>query len=374
MVSPCVYAQSRGQNFAILCKKNRFKHPERARMESRKEHLEEFPVMSVLLEKLRLIRENKHLFRVIPIGLTVGLLLYYCVHPAMYSADQDRSLLLSVRTYEIALLSAALIFLWLVENTLSDRANRILSWIWFALAPFAVYFSLLFLNKDKYNINFFALDKITLLLTFVFLYLVQGILYGLTGSIRFSVIIYAVAVATLGIVNCFVISFRGMALSAADLFSISTAAAVASEYTYTLDWYMVMEILFTLLICTVSLKLRKGRMMPLAARGVFLALVAVMAGGYYYLCGKTSFLEDHDIRSEGFTHQLRYKNMICSLRRSPPVFIWSLISRTVTRLKRYGRSLPGTWIRMIPRLKMEAQMMAAQPKMETQVRAAQPKL
>ncbi|MCD8104285.1 MAG: sulfatase-like hydrolase/transferase [Lachnospiraceae bacterium] len=263
--------------------------------------------MSVLLEKLRLIRENKHLFRVIPIGLTVGLLLYYCVHPAMYSADQDRSLLLSVRTYEIALLSAALIFLWLVENTLSDRANRILSWIWFALAPFAVYFSLLFLNKDKYNINFFALDKIALLLTFVFLYLVQGILYGLTGSIRFSVIIYAVAVATLGIVNCFVISFRGMALSAADLFSISTAAAVASEYTYTLDWYMVMEILFTLLICTVSLKLRKGRMMPLAARGVFLALVAVMAGGYYYLCGKTSFLEDHDIRSEGFTHQLRYK-------------------------------------------------------------------
>ncbi|MCD7840993.1 MAG: sulfatase-like hydrolase/transferase, partial [Lachnospiraceae bacterium] len=158
-----------------------------------------------------------------------------------------------------------------------------------------------------FNIDFFALDKIALLLTFAFLYLVQGILYGLTGSIRFSVIIYAAAVAALGIINCFVISFRGMAISAADLFSVGTAAAVASEYTYTLDWYMVMEILFTLLICTVSLKLRGGRMMPLAARGVFLALVAVLAGGYYYLCGKTTFLEDHDIRSEGFTHQLRYK-------------------------------------------------------------------
>ncbi|MCC8137273.1 MAG: LTA synthase family protein [Clostridiales bacterium] len=263
--------------------------------------------MSSFFEKIHLPQEKKNLLRAIPILITVGFLIYYCAHPSMYSEDGDKSLLMSIRTWEISLLSVALIFLWLVENELSDRMNRILSWVWFAIAPFAVYFSLLYLNADKYNIDFFALDKIALLLTFAFLYLVQGILFGLTGSIRFSVIIYAVAVAVLGIVNCFVISFRGMAISAADLFSIGTAAAVASEYTYTLDWYMVMEILLTLLICTVSLKLKGGRMMPLAARGVFLALVAVLAGGYYYLCGKTTFLEDHDIRSEGFTHQLRYK-------------------------------------------------------------------
>ncbi|MCD7735962.1 MAG: hypothetical protein LUI07_03200, partial [Lachnospiraceae bacterium] len=263
--------------------------------------------MSVLAEKLHLPHGNQHLRCAVPIAITAGLLIYYCAHPGMYSSEGTQSLLRSTRTYEIALLSAALISLWLVKNELSDRVNRILSWIWFAIAPFAVYFSLLFLNADKFNIDFFELDKTALGLTFVFLYLVQGLLFGLTGSIRFSVMIYAVAVALLGIVNCFVISFRGTALSAADLFSIGTAMTVASEYTYTIDWYILMEIMFTLLICTVSLKLRKGRMMPLAARGVFLALVAVMAGGYYYLCGKTTFLEDHDIRSEGFTHQLRYK-------------------------------------------------------------------
>lgn len=263
--------------------------------------------MSTLTEKLHLPEDRKKLFRAIPILFTVGLLIYYCVHPELYSADGEVPIWRSARTYEITLLSVALVFLWLETNEMSDRLNRILSWVWFAVAPFAVYFSLLYLNADKYNIDFFALDKIALLLTFAFLYLVQGILFGVTGSIRFSVIIYAVAIAAIGIINCFVISFRGMAISAADLFSVGTAAAVASEYTYKLDWYMVMEILFTLLICTISLKLRKGRMMPLAARGVFLALVAVLAGGYYYLCGKTTFLEDHDIRSEGFTHQLRYK-------------------------------------------------------------------
>ncbi|MCD7745402.1 MAG: sulfatase-like hydrolase/transferase [Lachnospiraceae bacterium] len=263
--------------------------------------------MSVLTEKFRLLSEKKRLFRAVPILFTLGMLIYYCAHPKLYSSDGTKSILTSVRTYEIMLLSAALISLWLVTNELSDRMNRILSWVWFLIAPFAVYFSLLYLNADKYNIDFFALDKIALALTFAFLYLVQGILFGLTGSIRFSVIIYAVAVAVLGIANCFVISFRGMAISAGDLFSLSTAATVASEYTYSLDWYMIMEILFTFLICTVSLKLRKGRMLPLAARGAFLAVFVMLAGGYYYLCGKTTFLEDHDIRSEGFTHQLRYK-------------------------------------------------------------------
>ncbi|MCC8067530.1 MAG: LTA synthase family protein [Clostridiales bacterium] len=263
--------------------------------------------MSVLVEKLHLPLAGNIIRRAVPVLITAGLLIYYCAHPAMYSAESRESLLGSTRTYEIALLSAALIFMWLVPNEFSDRTNRILSWVWFAVAPFAVYFSLLYLNADKFNIDFFELDKTALILTFVFLYLVQGLLFGLTGSIRFSVVIYAVAIAILGIANCFVISFRGMALSAADLFSITTAAAVASEYTYTLDWYMLMEILFTFLICTISLKLRTGRMMPLAARGVFLALCAALAGGYYYLCGKTTFLEDHDIRSEGFTHQLRYK-------------------------------------------------------------------
>ncbi|MCD7842706.1 MAG: hypothetical protein LUG56_09595, partial [Lachnospiraceae bacterium] len=122
--------------------------------------------MSSLFEKIHLPQDKKTAFRAIPILITVGFLIYYCAHPSMYSADGDKTLLTSVRTLEISLLSVALIFLWLVDNELSDRVNRILSWVWFAIAPFAVYFSLLYLNADKFNIDFFALDKIALLLTF----------------------------------------------------------------------------------------------------------------------------------------------------------------------------------------------------------------
>ena len=118
----------------------------------------------------------------------------------------------------------------------------------------------------------------------------------------------AVLIAALGIANSFVISFRGMALSAADLFSLDAAASVASEYTYELDWYMYMELLCTLAICMFSLKLHGGRILHPAVRAAVLVLWCGVAGSFYYLCCRTDFLEQHDIRSQGFTHQLRYKN------------------------------------------------------------------
>ncbi len=245
--------------------------------------------------------------KALPVLFTVLILIYYCVHPDLYSKERDTSLFLSPRTYEISLLCVLLIMFWLLPIHISDHVNRILSWVWFAVAPFAVYFSLYYLNATRFKIHFFELNRIALLLTFVFLYLVQGILFGLTGSIRFSVIIYAVFIAALGIVNQFVVSFRGMALSASDLFSIGTAMTVAGDYDYELTWYMLIEILLTFAICSVSLRLRGGRMLPPGIRALVLALVAVLSGGYYYLCGETSFLEDHDIRSKGYTHQLRYR-------------------------------------------------------------------
>lgn len=239
--------------------------------------------------------------------LTALLLVYYCRHPELYAEDGKTQLLQSARTYLTAGISMLVIACCLLPNHLSERMNRRLSWLWFGLAPFAVYFSLYYLNAAKFNIDFWALNKIALVLTFVFLFLVQGLLFCLTGSIRWAVVIYAVLVAVLGIANRFVISFRAMALSAADLFSIKTAMTVASDYTYQLDWTMFMEILLTFVICVISLKLRGGRMLHPVGRAVLLLLCMIVSYRYYYVCCRTDFLEQHEIRSQGFTHQLRYK-------------------------------------------------------------------
>ena len=263
--------------------------------------------MSALAERLKQPGHGRAICRAMAAVMAGAVLAYYCIHPDLYAGQDHISILQSRRTYLIAALSLILIVFVLKPNRMSDAVNRRLSWAWFFAAPFAIYFSLLYLNADKFSINFYELNKIALIFTFVFLYLVQGLLFGLTGSIRFSVIISAVAVAVLGIANCFVISFRGMALSAADLFSVKTAMTVASEYTYEPDWYMVMELMLTFAICAISMKLRGGRMAHPALRTAILALCIVTGFGYYYICCRTDFLQEHDIKSEGFTHQLRYK-------------------------------------------------------------------
>lgn len=263
--------------------------------------------MTAFAEKVRQTLSVRMVLKYTAVAMTALLLFYYCIHPELYTGEVSTGLLQSKKTYLTAGIAFLLIVLLLVPNHLNERMNRRISWLWFAAAPFAVYFSLLYLNAEKFNIRFFALNRIALGFTFLFLFLVQGILFAVTGSIRWSVILLAVAVAVLGIANCFVISFRGMALSAGDLFSLQTAMTVASEYTYEIDWYIYMEIIFTFVICVISLKLKGGRMAAPAVRIGILLLCSVLSFGYYYVCCRTDFLEDHDIRSIGFTHQLRYK-------------------------------------------------------------------
>lgn len=246
--------------------------------------------------------------RILGAGLVAAFLIWYCMHPEYYSGEEAKiSLFESRKTYVMIVFSTVLIAVCLIPNRLSQKVNRALGWAWFAVSPFAIYFSLLYLNAEKFKIDFFKLDHIALFFTFWFLYLlVSGVLL-IFGSLRAAVIVPAVAVAVLGIANCFVISFRGMALSGGDLFSINTAMTVASSYEYKIDWFMFMELFLTVGICIISCKIRGFRVFGWKLRLLLLCGWCILTGAFYHICCRTSYLEDHDIRSGGFSHQLRYK-------------------------------------------------------------------
>ena len=232
---------------------------------------------------------------------------WYCAHPDYYGGTGLNMLFSSKRTYFMIAACTVLVALSLIPNKLKEKTNRILGWVWFAVSPFAIYFSLLYLNATKFSIHFTQLSKIALLFTYWFLYLVLFILLIITGSVRVPVVVTSVAIALLGIVNCFVIAFRGMALSAGDLFSLSTAMTVVTSYQYEIDWYIFMEAFLTLAIVIVSCKIRGFKPFHWKIRVLVLCIWSLLAGTFYYICCKTDYLEDHDIRSGGFTHQLRYK-------------------------------------------------------------------
>ncbi len=261
------------------------------------------------LEKARdeALRILKIVGRAVGAAGYAAMLLWYCSHPDYYGESDLVTLFTSPRTWFMIIVSTAMITLCLVPNHLSDRLNRKLSWTWCALAPFAVYFSLLYLNATKFKIKFFELNKIALFFTFWFLFGMLLLFLVITGSIRVSAMVLAVPIGLLGIFNCFVIEFRGMAISGGDIFSIGTALTVSNGYQYTIDWYIFMEAFLTFTICVVSLKLRGFKLFYWKQRVALLLIWLVSAASFYHICCKTSFLQDHDIRSEGYTHQLRYK-------------------------------------------------------------------
>lgn len=246
--------------------------------------------------------------RCLVLTATVGFLTWYLRMSSYYKIPEEhKTLFTNSRTYFMLFLAAVIFTLVVTPNRLSERANRLLGWGWFLIAPFVIYFTLFHMNSARFRIVFAELDKIAVYFTFIFLYLVLFLLLLILGSVRWPVAIVSVAVMVLAIANWFVVDFRGQALSAADLFSIREAATVAGGFEYDIDWYVFSEVYLVFAACVISFKIRRFQALKPAPRLAVLGVWLILTGGYYHVCCRTSFLEDHDIRSQGFTHQLRYR-------------------------------------------------------------------
>ncbi len=246
--------------------------------------------------------------RFLVVVATLGFLVWYLRMPSYYEVPEEhKTLFTNSRTYFMLLMGAVIFTLVMTPNKLSDRINRRLGWIWFLISPFVIYFTLFHMNSTRFRIVFADLEKIAVYFTFIFLYLVLFLLLLILGSVRWPVAIVSVAVMVLAVVNWFVVDFRGQALSAADLFSIREAATVAGGFEYDIDWFVFSEVFLVFAACVVSFKIRRFQALKAAPRLAVLGVWLLITGGYYHICCRTTFLEDHDIRSQGFTHQLRYR-------------------------------------------------------------------
>ena len=257
------------------------------------------------ISKVKIVEEI--LFKYLKVAAVLFFLVWYFMHPEYYVDDTGKTLFTNNRTYLISITGLLLMVMTIVPLHLPDKWNQIFGWTWFTVVPFAVYFSLLYMNAEKFHIEFWELNPIAVGFTFLFLFLLLTILMRVTGSIRAASCVLAVLVAALGIVNWYVVKFRGKALSAADLFSVGAAMTVVSGYQIEIDWHVFAEAFCTLAICIISCRIRRFKVLRAVPRLAVLCAWMVCTGSFFHVCCRTSFLEDHDIRSGGFTHQLRYK-------------------------------------------------------------------
>lgn len=158
--------------------------------------------------------------------------------------------------------AAVIILLSFIRLELSDRINKITSFVLFSLSPIYCYYAFEFFQKSIYNIKIMGIPKRYLLLNFILLALVLLTVFIVTNSTKIAVISLTLIINLFGVVNYYVYSFRGVAIVASDVLSIKTATSVASGYKLFVDYHICYMFIVTLMIITVVSKFKNFKAFP----------------------------------------------------------------------------------------------------------------
>ena len=189
--------------------------------------------------------------------------------------------------------------------------RRVFNTVILVAAPFITFVLLESFNKGFWHIGASLSTEtaeppyLTIILNLIFYYLLFWILSFLTGRFNTGYMIATLFFALLGLVNFYVVKFRGSPLVPWDLLSIRTAGNVANNYTYTVYWrelFSLFGFVFVMLTeAKITARLRKFKVrLPGAA-----ALIAA-------LCLMVSAVQSEDVKdfwgvdTTLFTPNVRY--------------------------------------------------------------------
>ena len=164
---------------------------------------------------------------------------------------------------------------------------------WFSLLALLLCPVITFYLFDLYTHNpFTSMDFKTQLLNIAFYELTGVMLFGLLRYLRLALMIQSGLFMLIGLVNYYVLNFRSAPIMPWDIFSISTAASVADNFSYDLEKEAVFVLLgfLGLLFVESRLKMKAPR-----RRRIRLLMVCLP---FAMLCGYTNM-----IQSENFVSQ-----------------------------------------------------------------------
>lgn len=133
------------------------------------------------------------------------------------------------------------------------------------------------------------------------------LLFGLSGSIRISMMTVSPVLLLFGIANMYVKEFKGSPLVPIDFTSIKTAGNVAAGYTYEVGH----EIAFALCLTVMVMALASRLSMPKGRRPGKIALrllSLLVVGGFAYTFYYTDTIADYGMKPDFFNQTRGYKN------------------------------------------------------------------
>lgn len=154
----------------------------------------------------------------------------------------------------ILAITSGLLMFW--NNKLSKLVNKIVACTLFILSPVICYLILEEFHHNKFKITISSIQSFYIFLNFLILFIILLFILFITNSTKVAVIGLCLITSGFGIINYYVYSFRGIAIVASDIYSVQTAASVAGDYKFFIDFNLYFIFIASLFIITVASKLR----------------------------------------------------------------------------------------------------------------------
>ena len=184
----------------------------------------------------------------------------------------------------------------------SGTFSKVFGVIWVIVQPLLAVGLLQYYTLDPFRIY-----PAMIVVNYLFVLLFELLLIFAFGSVQIGCTIVPIVIMVIGIINYFVVSFRGSPIVPWDIYSVRTAISVAGNYSYELNWPFVISTIGLFMLILVSMK------MTLKIRNIAVRVIlAVLSAGLLFAEG--FFLQKDEVQdwlgmdTILFTPNVRYRN------------------------------------------------------------------
>ena len=151
------------------------------------------------------------------------------------------------------------------------------------------------------------LTELIFILNAAFFYILYGLLIFLTGRIGMGCILATLVPMLFGLANYFVVKFRSSPIVPWDFYSVGTAATVADNYTFTIEWktaFVLAGFLWLMLLASKAGRRIERKAVRIPGAAAAFALLLVYTAGIQTDAVQTFFGMDQTL----FTMNVLYRN------------------------------------------------------------------
>lgn len=181
--------------------------------------------------------------------------------------------------------------------------QRITSFVAYVLCPMLTFYLFEFYTHNPFT----TMGMKHRLLNLVFYVLVNVLLVGMVRRVRVALMIQTSFFMIVGLVNYFVLSFRGAPIMPWDIYSVSTAASVADNFSYKLEWGTICVLIGFAALLVLESRIKLVVEKQWRKRIAMIVLPLLLLWGYTGMIQNDSFVADFGLYDKLFTPSVMNK-------------------------------------------------------------------